>query len=364
MIYYCTKTSFFKTNDLVSKKYFKSLAKFFMASFQVLALVAFMFGTAQTANAMVVCPEGHTPVLDEYTLFTVSCTPPSGSGSTNITTPADGGSGNQGGGGGGVPNIVEATGLRYSSDSSFDVGMGPDSKITPSDSDSETQRVTGLRVGRFTSKGTTQTVITLPFSYAFPLADPRYGVVISTPFTYVETDGTESFALSFTGGLRVPVYDNWTITPSLSIGAGGSVNLDTVNSMVGAAVASSFRWSAQNLNYELGNMVGFKNTATEKSSVGNKGLKTRNTTMKNGISVSKDTSRELFGDPTTWEFALFNTQISGDAVSIDDFTDISFSYGTVASKNGFTWDSVRLGLTYTFTNKDYKGLEVNFGYQF
>ena len=55
---------------------------------------------------------------------------------------------------------------------------------------------------------------------------------------------------------------------------------------------------------------------------------------------------------------------SGDAVSIDDFTDISFSYGTVASKNGFTWDSVRLGLTYTFTNKDYKGLEVNFGYQF
>ena len=64
-------------------------------------------------------------------------------------------------------------------------------------------------------------VITLPFSYAFPLADPRYGVVISTPFTYVETDGTQSFALSFTGGLRVPVYDNWTITPSLSIGAAG-----------------------------------------------------------------------------------------------------------------------------------------------
>jgi hypothetical protein len=221
-----------------------------------------------------------------------------------------------------------------------------------------------VRVGRFTSKEITQTVITLPFSYAFPLADPRYGVVISTPFTYVETDGTQSFSLAFTGGLRVPVYDNWTITPSLSIGAAGLVNLDTVNSMVGAAVASSFRWSAQNLNYELGNMVGFNKTATEKSPVGNKDFEARNTTMKNGISVSKDTSRELFGDPTTWEFALFNTQISGDAVSIDDFTDISFSYGTVASKNGFTWDSVRLGLTYTVTNKDYKGLEVNFGYQF
>ena len=213
------------------------------------------------------------------------------------------------------------------------------------------------------TKEITQTVITLPFSYAFPLADPRYGVVISTPFTYVETNGTQSFALSFTGGLRVPVYDNWTITPSLSIGAAGLVNLDTVNSMVGAAVASSFRWSAQNLNYELGNMVGFNKTATAKSA-DNQDFETRNTTMKNGISVSKDTSRELFGDPTTWEFALFNTQIFGDAVSIDDFTDISFSYGTVASKNGFTWDSVRLGLTYTFTNKDYKGLEVNFGYQF
>ena len=214
------------------------------------------------------------------------------------------------------------------------------------------------------TKEITQTVITLPFSYAFPLADPRYGVVISTPFTYVETDGTQSFALSFTGGLRVPVYDNWTITPSLSIGAAGLINLDTVNSMVGAAVASSFRWSAQNLNYELGNMVGFNKTATAKSPAGKKDFEARNTTIKNGISVSKDTSRELFGDPTTWEFGLFNTQIFGDEVSIDDFTDISFSYGTEASKNGFTWDSVRLGLTYSFTNTDYKGLLVNFGYQF
>ena len=52
MIYHCTKKSLFKTNDLVSKKYFKSLAKFFMASFQVFALVFFTLGTAQIANAM------------------------------------------------------------------------------------------------------------------------------------------------------------------------------------------------------------------------------------------------------------------------------------------------------------------------
>ena len=56
MIYHCTKKSLFKTNDLVSKKYFKSLAKFFMASFQVLALVSFTFGTAQIANANGIVP--------------------------------------------------------------------------------------------------------------------------------------------------------------------------------------------------------------------------------------------------------------------------------------------------------------------
>ena len=355
MIYHCTKKSLFKTNDLVSKKYFKSLAKFFMASFQVLALVAFTFGTAQTANAMV-CPEGEESVTlsDNYT---VACRKKKIIKTIEpivivIEQPLDSGGQSQ------LQDLIYVTSVnRPVTNASLDVGMNPDG-------DSETQRVSGLRGARFTSKEITQTVITLPFSYAFPLADPRYGVVISTPFTYVETDGTQSFALSFTGGLRVPVYDNWTITPSLSIGAGGLVNLDTVNSMVGAAVASSFRWSAQTWNYELGNSVGFNKTATAKSPAGNKDFEARNTTMKNGISVSKDTSRELFGDPTTWEFALFNTQIFGDAVSIDDFTDISFSYGTVASKNGFTWDSVRLGLTYTFTNKDYKGLEVNFGYQF
>ena len=90
----------------------------------------------------------------------------------------------------------------------------------------------------------------------------------------------------------------------------------------------------------------------------------RNTMLRNGLSVSKSTSRKLFGDPTTWDFAVVNTQISGDEVFIDNYTDVSFSYGTLASKNGITWDSVRLGLTYTITNKDYNGFQLNFGYQF
>jgi hypothetical protein len=255
--------------------------------------------------------------------------------------------------------------------SDFSIGTGladnGNSQVDASSSE-ENQKTfprSGARLGRYTANGVTQTVIELPLSYTIPLSDPRYGVVLTSPFTYVETEGTKTFSLSLGGGLRVPVYDNWTITPALRLGATGSADLGSLATMFGASVTSSFRWSNQNLNWELGNMVGFNQTGgaitIEDTEID---YDLRNTMLRNGLSVSKSTSRKLFGDPTTWDFAVVNTQISGDEVFFDNYTDVSFSYGTLASKNGITWDSVRLGLTYTITNKDYNGFQLNFGYQF
>ncbi|MGC1497920.1 MAG: hypothetical protein WA790_19100 [Sulfitobacter sp.] len=223
----------------------------------------------------------------------------------------------------------------------------------------------GARLGRYTANGVTQNVIELPLSYTIPLKDPRYGVVLDAPITYIETAGTDTFSFSLGAGLRVPVYDNWTITPSLRVGATGSVDLGSVGVLYSAAVTSSFRWSMQNLDWELGNMVGYTQTS---GAIGADDLEIdydlQNTVMRNGISISKPTSRRIFGDKTTWKLSVVNTQIFGDEVFIDNYTDVAFSFGTVASKNGLNWDSVRLGLTYTFANEDYDGFRLNLGYQF
>ena len=89
-----------------------------------------------------------------------------------------------------------------------------------------------------------------------------------------------------------------------------------------------------------------------------------NAISRNGIGISGKMGRELFNQPLVWEFNAVNTQIFGDDVFIDNYTDLAFSIGTQQSTNGLTFDSLKLGLTYTITNKDYSGFRVNFGYQF
>jgi hypothetical protein len=61
---------------------------------------------------------------------------------------------------------------------------------------------------------------------------------------------------------------------------------------------------------------------------------------------------------------VVNTQIFGDAVYIDNYTDFAVSFGTEASRNGLTWDAIRIGFTYTVGNEGYQGGQINFGYQF
>lgn len=221
------------------------------------------------------------------------------------------------------------------------------------------------RLGRYTSDGVSQTVFELPLSYTIPLADPRYGIVLDAPITYVDTDGAESYSLSLGAGLRVPVFDNWTLTPAVRVGATGSIDLGSAAFLYSASLTSSYRWSMGSFDWELGNMVGYTETSGAIES-GDLEIEydLQNTVTKNGISVSKPTSRRLFGESTTWQFSIANTQIFGDDVFIENYTDVAFSYGTVASQNGLTWDSFRLGLTYTFTNEDYEGFRLNFGYQF
>jgi uncharacterized protein YfiM (DUF2279 family) len=255
--------------------------------------------------------------------------------------------------------------------SSFDAGTGvaesggSEASASLDEEKSSKPASTSARLGRYTADGVTQTVIDLPLSYTIPLSDPRYGVVLDAPLTYVEAAGTATFALSLGAGLRVPVYDNWTITPAVRFGATGSIDLGSAATMYGGSITSSYRWSSQDLNWELGNMFGYNQTGGALSA-GDLEIDydLQNNVIRNGLSVSKPTSGSLFGEQATWNVSVVNTQISGDDVFIDNYSDVAVSYGTKASENGLTWDSVRLGLTYTFANEDYSGFRLNFGYQF
>ncbi|MDH3360405.1 MAG: hypothetical protein OEL55_05985, partial [Desulfobulbaceae bacterium] len=66
--------------------------------------------------------------------------------------------------------------------------------------------------------------------------------------------------------------------------------------------------------------------------------------------------------PTSWQLDVANTLFSGDELFVDNYYDISASYGTRATKTAL--DNMRIGLTYTVGNNSYSGFQVNFGYTF
>ncbi|MGD1922984.1 MAG: hypothetical protein ACFB03_02175 [Paracoccaceae bacterium] len=222
----------------------------------------------------------------------------------------------------------------------------------------------GARFGRFAAGDFDSNVIDLPFRYVMPLADPRYAINFDLPLTIVEAEGAMSYAASFGTGIRVPVLDNWSITPSLRLGATGSVETGGAALLYSASATSNYEIDFEDFKMAFGNSATFIQSAPLNLGDFDVDYDLTNMVVRNGIEFSGETPLSLLGEAVTWEASVVNTQFFGDALFVENATDLSISLGTKESESGLVWDSVRLGLTYTFTDSDFQGLRLNFGYQF
>ncbi len=205
----------------------------------------------------------------------------------------------------------------------------------------------------------------LPFSYSRPLADPRYALVFDLPISYTEIQVggfafSRIYSASAGAGVRLAMLDNWTITPTLRLGAMYSVDDDITAWLGGASVVSNFTTNLGPMDLSIGNQLSYIGTLPGD----NGGYALQNTVLRNGLGLAGPTSAQIFELPVTWEASVVNTQYFGTALFAENTTDVAVSFGTQNSKNGVTWDSMRLGLTYTFSDTSFEGLELNFGYRF
>ncbi len=220
------------------------------------------------------------------------------------------------------------------------------------------------RLGRFSAGDASGDVIELPLSYVKPLADPRWALVFEMPLTYTDIEGSNSYSVSLGGGVRIPVLDQWSLTPTLRYGAVSSEDLGAASGMYSANITSSFRFKVRNLDFNLANMLSYIATTGGPSIDDSLDYDLQNTVSRNGLAVSGNLGRQIFNEDATWEAFIVNTQIFGDDVFVDNYTDVSFSVGTKKSQNGLTWDAARIGITYTFGSGDFDKFNLNFGYQF
>jgi hypothetical protein len=221
----------------------------------------------------------------------------------------------------------------------------------------------GFKTGHYKGPGYSASIQALPIDYTIPFGDPRWALKLGLPLTYVDINGSQTFSGSFSVGVRTPVFDYWTITPEVRVGMVRNRVFDQTVMLLNTSITSNFQIPLQN-DYVLvfGNAITHSRSLGTASGGANRQL--RNMIYQNGAEISGPLQTKLYGLPTNWQFSVVYTNISGDETFVDELLDISFSLGTTGSKNGVTWDSVRIGLTYTHANNGIDGFNLNFGYEF
>lgn len=214
--------------------------------------------------------------------------------------------------------------------------------------------------GFWSAAGVEISLMELPFGYYKPLDDPRYAFVLEAPISLIGLDGKQAISASIGAGVRLPVTNDWMVTPIVRVGAATSEDLGLEGFLWSASVVSDYQTSFNGLDFGIGNQI----THVRTIPIGANDYDLQNTVFRNGIGLAGPTDFNMFGEKATWEATLVNTQYFGDEIYVENQTDLGISLGTRGTDNGVKWDSARIGLTISLTDQEYSGFSFNFGYKF
>lgn len=250
-----------------------------------------------------------------------------------------------------------------------DFNMGPSMSVTDvmatGDNSSSSSTVSlGISAGRFSAGEYDNELISLPIQYTRYGKDPRHQFRLSMPISYTDTDGAATYNLSLGMGYRFPITDDWSLTPAVRAGAVGSEDLGSAAVVYSASLTSNYNFYLEDLKISLGNMVGYY--ATESLDAGDYEIDydLQNGMTKNGLSFEGSTGGTLLDLPTSWQAAVVHSLFWGDDLYIEEFYDLSLTWGTRLANVAATSSSLRVGLSYTVGEKDFDGFRLNFGYTF
>lgn len=204
-------------------------------------------------------------------------------------------------------------------------------------------------------------VTTLPLSYTIRNdIDPRRQLVISLPITQIDANGAKSYEAGLGVAYRVPMSDQWTLTPGVKLGVTGSKDLATLAAVSSGTITSTYIWELPNFDVALGNQVGYYKTMKVGSGDYSADPGITSTTFRNGVMLSQPVS--FGGQKMSLEYSLIDTRYTGSKFYVDNTQEISITLGT--NKRAFSARSFfRGGLTFLH-GKDTSGVTANFGYWF
>ena len=204
-------------------------------------------------------------------------------------------------------------------------------------------------------------VLTLPLSYTIRNdIDPRRQLTFSLPITQMDTNGAKSYQGGLGVSYRLPMDDNWTLTPAGKYSIVGSADMATVSSLYTVSLTSTYIWNMDGFDVAMGNMLGYNKTG--KFTAGDYSFDPgiTNTVLRNGVMLSQPVVWN--GNKLSVEYSLIDTRYTGTKMYVDNTQEIGITIGT--NKSAFSARSfLRGGISYIH-GKDTKGFNANIGYWF
>jgi hypothetical protein len=219
-----------------------------------------------------------------------------------------------------------------------------------------------LSFGQYNQRGVNSDSVTLPLSYTFrSAADPGRQFTIYAPISVSHVEGAKSYAVNIGMAYRLPVNDNWALSPSVGYGVSGSADLGSAAAMVTMALTSQYQFHKDGYDINIGNSVG--TYKSQNFSAGDYSFDPgiNNTVLRNGVMVSVPT--EIMGHALAYEASFINTHFSGSELYSQQYNELGLTIGTRRSANSIK-NYLRAGITYLKGDNDIKGIRLNVGYWF
>jgi hypothetical protein len=247
----------------------------------------------------------------------------------------------------------------------FSTGFDTASKIATGNESGGANNLIGVGLGyaSYNVDGGGETVKTtsLPLSYTYRSgSDARRQVVLSIPIMQAATGDARAYNVGLGLAVRLPVTDNWTITPGVRYSAVASLDRATVSTVASGSLMSTYVIPMGSVDLAVGNMIALYKTGKFKSGDYSFDPDIQLKMTRNGLMASVPAT--IFGSGLAAEVSLIDTRYLGEKPYVSNSQELGFTFGTnrsAANKHSF----LRAGVSYIRSNVT-KGFTANVGYWF
>lgn len=222
---------------------------------------------------------------------------------------------------------------------------------------------TGLDLERAFACKFDTTLVTMPLRYSYS-PNREWALIADAPLTFVDNGGAYSVYGSLGFGFRYPVTKNWSVTPVVRFGFGGTLDLCTSGAFLSTGLTSVFSYKIKDFVASMTNYAAYVTSTNLWLSGINFNYHLQNYVFKNGLSLTSCDAWCVLNRPVNFSVTFIDTYYAREKLFIRHFDEV----GVFMIANGINpcldYDCLSVGFSYQFGQKSFKGYKLSLDYQF